>query len=305
MGVAYVFPGQGSQYVGMGQVLRQRSAAARDTFAEADEALGEAQTARIDAGPEELLTLTAHSQPAILTVSVAAARALREAGGPAPDMAAGHSLGEYSALVVAGALSFPDAVRLVRLRGQAMQEAVPPGAGGMAALVGATPDEAQALCAGSEVELAAANCPGQLVLAGPSAALHAVLIRAEDQGFRTQLLKVSAPFHCAMLRGAGEVLGQALREVQVRSPSIPVFHNIDAAPCADPDGLRERLVRQVSGTVLWESCARAMLAAGATTLLELGPGRTLTGLLKRIDRKLDVRSVDGPGGLDALLGGAL
>ena len=300
--LGFLFPGQGSQYVGMGRELLQHREGRR-TFAEADEALGEPLSRLVLEGPLETLTLTANNQPAIFTHSIAHLRVLAE---ERPElfcsMAAGHSLGEYGALVAAGVLDFADGVRLLRLRGEAMQSAVPAGEGAMAALLRVTREQVLDWCERTEgvVELAAVNSPTQLVVAGEAGAVRDLVALATAEGCRRATeLQVSAPFHCSLLGAAGERLAQALEEVRLRPPVVPVFQNVDGASTEDPGRIRRKLVDQVSRPVLWEDCARAMIAAGATRFLELGPGYTLSGLMKKIDRKLDIRSIDRAGALEA------
>jgi [acyl-carrier-protein] S-malonyltransferase len=284
MRVAFVFPGQGSQSVGMDAGLDPA------TFAEADDALGYALSDVIRNGPAERLAETEVTQPALLTASVAMARALASTRPDlVPSFAAGHSLGEYGALVVAGALDFADALRLVRLRGRAMQEAVPLGVGTMAAIMGMEPEEVEAVCAvhagGEVVELAGINCPGQLVIAGHVGAVDRVV---EAVGSGARRLAVSAPFHCSLLGPAARRLEEALAEVPLRHPRIPVIHNVDAAVADDVAGIRRRLVEQVVRPVRWTACVATLRTLGATRLVEIGPGRTLAGLGKRIDRAFPV-----------------
>lgn len=299
MKTAFVFPGQGAQFVGMGKEALERSADVRRTFEEADDALGTALGRIILQGPIETLTETENTQPALLTVSVAYARLLEAEGVPAPAVVAGHSLGEYSALVVAGALSFPDAVRLTRLRGRAMQQAVPLGVGTMAAIMGiqdpAVLDEiCREAAQGQVLEPAGYNCPGQFVVAGHCEAVDRACELAQARGaMMAKRLTVSAPFHCSLLTPAGDRLREALAEVAVRAPAIPYVPNVEARLCTDAAGIAERLIAQVSRPVLWEQGMRAMIAAGVERFAEIGPGRTLTGLAKRIDRKLDALAFEG------------
>lgn len=293
MRVAFVFPGQGSQSVGMDAGLDPA------TFAEADEALGYALSAVVRDGPAERLAETEITQPALLTTSVAMARALATARPDlVPAMAAGHSLGEYGALVLAGALDFADAVRLVRLRGRAMQAAVPLGVGTMAAIMGLETDEVRVLCethaAGEVVELAGHNCPGQTVIAGHVAAVDRV---CEAVGSGARRLSVSAPFHCSLLGPAADALLDALHSVDVRPPRFPVVQNAYADVADTPAGIRERLVQQVVKPVRWVECVQRLKALGAERCVEVGPGKTLAGLGRRIDRSLPVLSfADALGG---------
>ncbi len=295
MSTAYIFPGQGSQTVGMGGDWLGRSALVQQTFDEADEALGEKLSDVILKGPIEELTKTTNTQPALLTVSVAYWRVL-QAEGLTPDVVAGHSLGEYSALVCAGALDFADAVRLTRLRGQAMQDAVPLGVGSMAAILRI--DEGEPLDAliaaatqGDEVlEPAGFNTVGQIVVAGHTAAVErAVELAREHNGIGKQL-NVSAPFHCSLLSGAGEVLGEALKDVAIAPLNVPYAPNVTGAwtEGPSPDDVRRNLVLQVSKPVRWLHGMKAMADHGVDRWLEVGSGRTLCGLVKRFDRKTDV-----------------
>lgn len=298
--VAYVFPGQGSQAVGMGKALFDASSVARACWEEANHALGSDLAAVAFTGPEGELMLTVNAQPAILTASVAAARVLTQEG-LTPDMVAGHSLGEYSALVVAGALAFEDAVRLVRKRGQFMQEAVPVGQGAMAAILGLDGGEVEALCRDvmaespelGVVEVANLNSPGQIAVAGHRAAVErAVALAAERGGRRSIMLPVSAPFHCRLMRPAGERLAGELARVAVSMPKIPLVRNVDAGITASADQVVDFLVEQVSRPVRWTDCVSRMVAEGIRTFVEVGPGRVLTGLLKRIEKGAAGHSVE-------------
>lgn len=298
---AAVFPGQGSQYVGMGKELAQQYPVVRDTLAEADEALGESLSRLCFEGPEDELTLTRNTQPALLAVSVAIYRLLRQEG-LRVHAAAGHSLGEYSALVAAGAIEFADAVRTVRLRGRLMEEAVPPGAGTMAAVLGLETEEVVALCreVPGTVEPATFNGPGQVVVAGETAAVEALMKAAEAKGARrTQLLKVSGPFHSSMLAEAGRKLGEWLASVEISAPRFPVYSNVTARPVTDPDEIRRCLAQQVSAPVRWEESVRRMVADGASRFIEIGPGRVLSGLIKRIDRSVALLNVESEEGLES------
>lgn len=303
MSIAWIFPGQGTQYVGMGRSLLSVAPEAQATLDEADEALGFKLSALLDEGPAETLTLTENNQPAILTVSVAWARALLSRGAQPPAGVAGHSLGELSALVVAGVLAFDDAVRVVRARGAAMQRAVPSGEGAMAAVAGVNEDRLLAICAAQPgvCELAAMNTPGQLVIAGATAAVKGAVSAVEAEGGRGTLLNVSAPFHCSMLAPAAEALAEVLTKVTLRPPTVPVLHNVDAAPCADPAEIRARLVAQVTQPVLWERCLRGLITRGADRFVEVGPGRTLAPMVKKTDRAMDCVSVDRAGALQTIL----
>ena len=283
--LAFLFPGQGSQEVGMGRALAERSRAAGAVWAEADAALGFALSKLCFEGPAADLALTANTQPAVLTTSVAAAAALAERG-VRPELAAGHSLGEYSALVVAGALRFDEAVRLVRRRGEFIQEAVPVGTGAMAALLGVDLATAEAVCAeaarGDVVGVANINSPGQIVIAGHRAAVErAVAAAAERGGKKSVLLPVSAPFHCALMKPAADRLAAELERVTVVAPRIPVVRNVDGGVTRTADEVKPFLVQQVASPVRWTECVERLAREGATGFLEVGPGRVLTGLLKR------------------------
>lgn len=286
MSVALVFPGQGSQYVGMHKDLDPA------VFAAADEALGLPLSRVIAEGPESELQRTELTQPGIFAVSYARLQRLR-AERPELEVvvAAGHSLGEYGALVAAGSLDFADAVRLLHLRGKAMQAAVPVGEGAMAAVMGLDADALRGLLR-PHVEIAAYNSHNQLSIAGPTPAVEEVCRLVEDAGGVAKRLAVSAPFHCAMLTPAGQTLRGALAEVTVRPPAFPVVQNVDAETSADPDTIRAKLVAQVSAPVLWSACFAKLRGFGATRAIEVGPGRTLAGLGKRIDRALPVEVSD-------------
>lgn len=299
MKIAWFFPGQGSQFVGMGKDVLGVSAAARNVFAEADEALGESLSSLILEGPEERLTLTQNAQPAIVTVSLAVLAALRETNPAlqAPAYAAGHSLGEYSALVASGALSLAAAVRLVRARGQAMQQAVPAGVGAMAAIMGIDSRERiEAICAAAStaterVQPANFNAPGQVVIAGHADAVTRAGELAGKEKGKAIPLKVSAPFHCSLMSPAANVVREELERVVIQRPAFPVVANVDASPNDDAARVKELLVRQVDGAVRWEDSVRFMVAQGVTHALEIGPGKVLAGLCKRIAKELKVLSV--------------
>jgi [acyl-carrier-protein] S-malonyltransferase len=291
--IALLFPGQGSQHVGMGREVAEASKAARAAFDEADAALGEPLSELCFEGPEDALMLTANTQPALVATSGALLAALRERvpSWPAVCAAAGHSLGEYSALVAAGALGLADAVRLVRVRGRAMQEAVPPGQGAMAALMGLEPAAVEALCAeaaGAEVVLPANFNGTQIVIAGHAGAVGRAIELAQARKGKAILLKVSAPFHCPLMAPAVAALEAPLAAVAVRPLAFPVFANVDARPNADPEGVRPRLLRQIDHPVRWEETVRALAAAGVTHAVEVGPGKVLAGLVKRIEKSIQV-----------------
>jgi len=307
MAIAAVFPGQGSQSVGMLAGLIDAEPAAAAAFAEADEALGFGLTALVREGPAEQLNRTDRTQPAMLAAGVAAWRAWQAHGGAAPVAMAGHSLGEYTALVCAGALDFGDALRIVRLRGGLMQGAVPEGLGGVAAIIGLDDEAvanacARATTAGELVEAVNFNAPGQVVVAGHASAVARAIELARGAGARRGiLLPVSVPVHCRLMEPVRERLAAALEDVSVRAPAIPVIHNVDAAPRQDPAGIRAALAEQVHRPVRWVECVRALQGAGAGTLLEFGPGRVLCGLARRIDRALAAFPVDDPDTLAAAL----
>ncbi|MEE2751004.1 MAG: ACP S-malonyltransferase [Myxococcota bacterium] len=307
MADAFVFSGQGSQYVGMGAALLDSHPVAREVFSEADDALGESLTDLVLQGPMEKLTLTRNAQPAILALSIAMLRVLEDLGGRfSPVAAAGHSLGEYSALVAAGALEFSDAVRVVRARGDAMQAAVAEGVGGMAAIMGLDAETIEKICSessqGEVVEIAGHNSPVQTVVAGHLGALDRVIAAAGESGARrSALLQVSAPFHCSLLEPAGQELQGVLEDVEISSPRFPVIQNADAQSHEDPDAIRAALVAQVSRPVRWVGCVEGMRSLGADRFLEYGPGRTLSGLIKKMDRSLQTVALDRTGALEALV----
>ncbi len=303
--IAFVFPGQGAQYAGMGRDLAENFPVCRQLFEEANDALGFDLARLCFEGPEEDLKLTANTQPAILSVSVAALRALEAETGLAPACAAGHSLGEFSALVCAGALSFADAVRIVRQRGQFMQEAVPVGKGAMAAVMGVEAEALEALCReaaqGEVVSAANYNSPGQIVIAGDAAAVERAIALAKEKGAKRALaLPVSAPFHCALMQPAGERLKAVLEPVSVNPLRIPVVTNVEAAPNADAARVKELLVTQVSAPVRWDASVEAMSRMGVERYIEIGPGKVLAGLIKRIVKGAEVHSVEDCAGIRAL-----
>ncbi len=303
MTVAWLFPGQGTQFVGMGKALYAESAAAREVFRRADDALGFSIRHLCFEGPEAELGLTKHTQPAIVTASIAALEALREhfPGLPPPALAAGHSLGEYSALVAAGALSLEDAVRLVHLRGTAMQDAVPAGEGAMAAILGGDEAAVRELCevasgAGS-VTPANFNAPGQIVIAGTSAGVARARELAAERKLKAIPLNVSAPFHCSLMQPAAKAVEQALRDIAVQPLAFPVISNVEARPNHQASAVAQLLVRQIDGPVLWEHSVRKMRELGVELALEIGPKNVLSGLARKIDKALKVLSVFEPDSL--------
>ena len=310
-GRAVVFPGQGSQAVGMGRSLADFSARARETFEEIDEALGEPLSQLMFEGPDDELILTRNAQPALMAVGVAALRVLEDESGKSldqfADYVAGHSLGEYAALAATGAIDLGDTARLLRLRGVAMQSAVPVGKGAMAALLGADPDVASKIAADASskgvCDLANDNAPGQLVVSGAKAAVEKAVRIAGERGIRRAImLPVSAPFHCALMAPAAESMAAALAEIEIRAPSVPLIPNVLAEPGSDvPDDIRAHLVEQVTGMVRWRETVIWMAANGVTTILEVGAGRVLTGLHKRIDRSLAALAVGESGDVAAIV----
>ncbi len=303
MARAFVFPGQGSQAVGMGRALAGQFSVARAVFDEVDEALGEKLSELIFEGDQDTLTLTENAQPALMAVSLAALRAVRQASGRTlPEMAAfvaGHSLGEYSALAAAGAITVADAARLLRRRGLAMQEAVPVGEGAMAALLGLDIGAAELVArqaAEEEVCVAANdNAPGQVVVSGHKAAVERALrIAAEHGAKRGVLLPVSAPFHCPLMQPAADAMAEALAEVTISRPAVPVVANVTAAAVEDPEEIRRLLVAQVTGAVRWRESMLFVRRNGVDELVELGAGKVLSGLARRIDRALSAMSVGTP-----------
>jgi [acyl-carrier-protein] S-malonyltransferase len=309
---AFVFPGQGSQAVGMGKPLAEAFPAARLVFEEVDDALGQRLFKLMTEGPFDTLTLTENAQPALMAVSVAVARVIEsEAGkklGETAAFVAGHSLGEYSALAAARAFTLADAARLLRIRGRAMQAAVPAGEGAMAALLGVELADAEAIAkdaAEATGEICAAandNGPGQIVVSGAKAAVeHAVKIAPERGAKRCVMLPVSAPFHCALMQPAADAMAEALANVTVAPPVVPVVANVTALPVSDPDTIRDLLVKQVTALVRWRECVQRMKADGVTGVAELGAGKVLAGLVRRIERDLATISVETPADIEAFL----
>jgi len=303
--LAFLFPGQGSQKVGMGRALRDAHAAARAVFEEADTALGFSISTLCFDGPEAELTLTANQQPAILATSIAALRVLEAETGLRPAAVAGHSLGEYSALVAAGALALADAVRLVHLRGRFMQEAVPSGVGAMAAVVGLDAEAVAAACAeaaqGEVVSPANLNGGGQIVIAGHKGAVERACAGAKARGAKfAKLLAVSAPFHSGLMQPAADRLARELAKVTFETPKVPVVTNVEAAPNMNAARIPELLTRQVTGSVRWEESVRAIAALGVTRAIEVGAGSVLAGLVKRITSTIEVHGAADPDAIAAL-----
>jgi [acyl-carrier-protein] S-malonyltransferase len=303
MTVAWLFPGQGSQEVGMGSALCAASAAARAVFERADRALGFSIQKLCFEGPIETLTLTENAQPAIVTTSIAALAALREAHPKVaqPAFALGHSLGEYSALVAAGALALEDAVKLVHLRGRAMQEAVPEGQGAMAAVMGGDEAAVRALCEeaaeGETISPANFNAPGQIVISGAAGAVGRARELAGGRGLKAIPLKVSAPFHSALMAPAARAVETALASIAISPFAFPVVANVDARPNADETRVKELLVRQIDAPVRWQESVSLVADAGVTHALEIGPGKVLAGLVKRTDRRVLVSGCSDPDGV--------
>jgi [acyl-carrier-protein] S-malonyltransferase len=307
MSIAFIFPGQGSQAVGMGAELAKAYAPARAVFAEIDEALGQPLSKLMWEGPEDQLTLTENAQPALMAVSLAALRTLEAEKGfslkERVSFVAGHSLGEYSALAAAGALSLADTARLLKTRGRAMQAAVPVGQGAMAALLGAELPQAQELAkAASNGEVCAAandNAPGQVVISGTRTAIERAVALAPKYGARRAvLLPVSAPFHCALMQPAADVMSEALSQVTISAPAVPLVANVLASAISDPDAIRARLVEQVTGMVRWRESMLYLRAQGVDALYEVGAGRVLTGLARRFEG-FEARSIGTPEELEA------
>jgi [acyl-carrier-protein] S-malonyltransferase len=302
MVTAFVFPGQGSQAPGMGKDLAEKFAVARQVFEEADDALGFAISRLCFNGPAEDLQLTENTQPAILTVSVAAFRAMLAEGIDAPAFVAGHSLGEYSALVAAGALSLTDAVRTVRARGRYMQEAVPVGTGAMAAVIGGDLDAIERICAEAREDqvcsLANLNAPNQTVIAGSTEAVDRAVELLKGVARKVVKLKVSAPFHCALMKPAQERLALDLAELNFSEPAMPIVTNVDARATTAPDELRDALVRQVSAPVRWVESMQLLIEQGVGAFVETGPGKVLSGLMRQISRDVKMLNVEDAASLE-------
>lgn len=301
MSRAFVFPGQGAQTIGMGKALAAAYPAAKAVFDEVDEALGERLSDLIWSGDPEALTLTKNAQPALMATSLAGIRALEAEGFTmaAVDYVAGHSLGEYSALAASGAISVPDTARLLRTRGSAMQEAVPVGMGAMAALLGLDFDTVVSLAAeaadGQVCQAANDNDPGQVVVSGDKAAIERAVELAKAKGAkRAILLPVSAPFHCALMAPAAKIMAQALADVTILSPAVPVIANVSAKPVSDPNEIRQLLVAQVTGAVRWRETVSWLGVNGVTDVWEIGAGKALSGMVRRIERSIACRAVSTP-----------
>ncbi|WP_416140311.1 ACP S-malonyltransferase [Halomonas sp. HK25] len=304
--LALVFPGQGSQQVGMLRELAERYSVVRTSFEEASDALGYDLWQVVQEGPADALNATACTQPALLTASVAIWRVWQELEGPRPGAMAGHSLGEYSAMVCAGVMTFAEGVKLVRLRGEAMQAAVPVGEGAMAAILGLDDAVVEQACAdaaqGEVVSAVNYNAPGQVVIAGGSAAVERAIAACQVAGAKRAMpLPVSVPSHCALMEPAAERLAEAMDAIELRAPRYTVFQNVDAQAHADAETLRTRLIEQLYRPVRWTSCVEAMVEGGAEVFIECGPGKVLTGLGKRIARGSKGLAVNDPDSLEAAL----
>lgn len=303
---AFVFPGQGSQYAGMGRDVAEKYPAARRVFDEIDSALGFSISRLCFEGPDEELKLTENTQPAILAVSAAIHAVLEEQGATRRDLVAGHSLGEYSAIVSDGGLTPPEAAKIVRARGRFMQEAVPVGTGGMAALIGPSVDEARAICEeaaqGDVVSVANINAPGQIVIAGTKAGIERAIEVARKRGVRRALpLPVSAPFHCELMRPAAERLEPMLNEAAFKDLWVSLVSNVDASPIGTATAMRNALLRQVASPVRWVESVQKMVAMGVKRFVEIGPGNVLTGLIKRIDSSVELVNISDVPTLEAYL----
>lgn len=307
---AFVFPGQGSQAVGMGRELAEAFEVARHTFEEVDDALNQRLSRLMVEGPEADLTLTENAQPALMAVSVAVMRVLASEGGvdlsKHATFVAGHSLGEYSALCAAGAFTLADTARLLKLRGQAMQKAVPVGQGAMAALLGADLEQAQAIAAdaaqGEVCSIANDNSVGQVVISGSAEAIDRAIVLAAERGLKRSVrLPVSAPFHCSLMQPAADAMAEALANVTISAPVVPVVANVTASAASDPNAIRRLLVEQVTGMVRWRECVLFMKEQGVERLVEVGSGKVLAGLTKRIDKDLAAVSVGTPADVESFL----
>ena len=305
---AFLFPGQGSQYVGMGKDLKQNFKVAADVFAEADEALHEDLSKLCFEGPEDDLKLTRNTQPAILTVSIAALRVLQKETGLVPAMTAGHSLGEYSSLVASGALQFADAVAIVRKRGTFMQEAVPVGVGGMAAVLGMETAELEQICResaeGQAVAPANYNCPGQIVISGHMEAVKRAAAKAEAAGAKkVVMLPVSAPFHSTLMKPAAEKLAKALEPITVQDLKIPVLSNVEADFYPSKNDIKRLLTEQVDHPVRWIEEMEKIIKEGVDKCVEIGPGKVLNGLVRKISRETAIQSIENPDSIKEFVAG--
>jgi [acyl-carrier-protein] S-malonyltransferase len=293
---AFIFPGQGSQYVGMGKELFENFTVARQVFEEADDALRLSLSGLCFKGPEDSLKLTENTQPAVLTTSVAALKVLQTEKGVIAHFTAGHSLGEYTALVASGAFTFSEAVKIVRLRGKFMQEAVPVGEGAMAAVLGMEREQIEKICAevssGEVLTPANFNCPGQIVIAGHTKAVERAIERVKQEGKKAILLPVSAPFHSPLMKPAGKRLEKVLEELSVSDLDVPVVTNVEAEVNSSKDRVKGLLVAQVSNPVRWEESMGKMIEKGIEQVLEIGPGKVLSGLMKRIDHHIETKSLE-------------
>lgn len=305
---AFIFPGQGSQFIGMGKDLADSFSSAKAVFDEVDDALGQDLSGLIWAGSEDDLKLTANTQPALMAVSVAAMRAVEEAHGIGADKAtfiAGHSLGEYSALASAGAISVGDCAKVLRIRGNAMQDAVPAGEGAMAALLGATPEQAAALCAAGAsegpCEIANDNAPGQIVISGGKAAVELAISGAKEAGVKKAvLLPVSAPFHCSLMQPAADAMAEALSNIEINAPATSLVANVTAQAGTDPEAIREQLVEQVTGQVRWTESVQFMAGEGIEVTVEAGAGKVLSVMNRRTVRALQGLTMGTPDEINAV-----
>lgn len=294
MSLGFVFPGQGAQEVGMGREFLKSDESVSVRFAEANDALGFDIASIILEGPPERLAQTEITQPALLTMGIALWDAWHARGGPTPVLMAGHSLGEYTALTAAGSIAFGDAVRLVNARGKFMQQAVPVGEGAMAAILALDDDVVSRCCeeVAGVVQPANINAPGQIVISGSTTAVEAAVKACVEAGAkRAMILDVSAPFHCILMEPAAERVREVLNDIEVKAPSIPVVHNVDAMTTSDPEVIRQKLIQQVYSPVRWRDCITTMRGRGADSLVECGPGKVLSGIVRRIDKSLRVQNI--------------
>ncbi len=310
MARSFIFPGQGSQFIGMGKDLAESFVEARDVFQEIDESLSQNLSKIMFEGPEDQLNLTENTQPALMAVSVAVIKILEKQGGidliKSAQFMAGHSLGEYSALTAAGSFSISDCAKLLKLRGQAMQKAVPVGVGGMAAILGPTFEEVVAIAKdAAEAQICEAandNSVGQVVVSGHKEAIARAVALASERGAKRAIeLPVSAPFHCALMQPAADVMAEALAKTNIRTPIVPVVSNVTANAVTDPDQIRDLLVKQITGMVRWRESVIWMKNQGVSEMIELGAGKVLSGLVKRIEKDVACESVGTPAGIEALI----